>query len=94
MNTNEGANRDALKARIAAQQMTEPRITIGGVELSYAEAMTLRCAVHAFAVTLQAEGLGDDKHGRAKTENYLFHLRQISLLMFASTKKDGIRPPL
>jgi hypothetical protein len=47
----------------------EPDITINGVSLTTAQAMTVRVAIESFAMSLD-EGLGDDDHGRAMVKNY------------------------
>jgi hypothetical protein len=48
----------------------EPKITINGIELSIAQAMTVRVAIESFASELRENGLGDDEHGRKMVENY------------------------
>ena len=64
---------------------TEPDITINGVRLTTAEAMTVRVALSAFAMDLKCEGsLGDDDHGHAMRDGYLAALRDIFALMAAT----------
>lgn len=63
----------------------EPNITINGVRLTPAEAMTVRVALGAFAMDLRCEGsLGDDDHGHAMRDGYLAALRDIIALMAAT----------
>ena len=59
----------------------EPRITINGQELTSAQAMTIRVAVGSFASELNAEGLGDDQHGKAMTAGYLARIDEIHAAM-------------
>ena len=49
--------------------MSEPRITINGVELTTAEAMTIRVACSSFAADLR-DGLGDDEIGFSICRGY------------------------
>lgn len=55
----------------------EPQITINGVELTNAQAMTVRVALEDFSMTLTHEGLGDDDIGIAITNGYLNAIREI-----------------
>ena len=64
---------------------TEPAMTINGVALTIAQAMTVRVALEAFAADLAERGLGDDAHGIAMTEGYLRAIRDIRVL-------EGIAP--
>lgn len=59
----------------------EPPITINGYTLSTAEAMTVRVALNNFAIDLQADGLGDDEHGKTMAAGYLAAIRSITALM-------------
>ena len=71
-----------------SRQMSEPQepnITINGVRLTTAEAMTVRVALGAFAMDLRAEdSLGDDDHGHAMRDGYRAALRDILALMAAT----------
>jgi hypothetical protein len=58
-----------------------PPITINGVRLTEAQAMTIHVAVQSFATTLQEEGLGDDAMGKSLTANYLARIREINRLL-------------
>ncbi len=64
----------------------EPRIAINGVELTFAEAMTLRVALQSFLLSLSAEGLGGDEHGRVMSANYQAHGAAIERLMLPVVK--------
>ena len=55
----------------------EAEITINGVRLSTAQAMTIRVALGSFALSLRSDGLGDDEHGRAMTAGYLHAIGEI-----------------
>lgn len=57
--------------------MKEAEITIGGITLSFAEAMTLRVAVESYHMVMLSEGLGDDKHGKLMTESYAENCKSI-----------------
>jgi hypothetical protein len=60
----------------------EPAITINGVALTTAQAMTVRVALGSFALSLQAaDSLGEDEHGKAMTKGYNGALREIFRLM-------------
>ena len=56
--------------------MSEPIITINGIQLTDGQAMTVRGALNGFSVDLQ-DGLGDDEHGRAMTGAYQDRLSEI-----------------
>lgn len=67
---------------------TEPSITVNGVRLTTAEAMTVRVALSAFATDIQSEdALGDDDHGHAMRDGYLAALRDIFALMAAAESR-------
>lgn len=62
--------------------MSEPAITINGVPLTEAQAMTVRVAIGSFAIDMQHDdALGDDKHGRNMTAAYRGRLTEVSKLM-------------
>ena len=48
----------------------EAKITINGIELNNAEAMTIRVAVSSFVIDLQEGGLGDDATGKSLCKGY------------------------
>jgi hypothetical protein len=68
-----------------SDEPVEPDITVNGVRLTTAEAMTVRVALGAFAIELQERehALGDDDHGHAMRDGYLIALREIIALMQA-----------
>jgi hypothetical protein len=66
---------------MAKATWSEPEITINGVRLTTAQAMTVRVALGSFMFDLQGEGLGDDDHGRAMRDGYLTASRAIFALM-------------
>lgn len=59
----------------------EPAITINGVPLTHAQAMTVRVALGAYAMELQNHGLGEDEHGRTMTGGYLAAIYDIHQIM-------------
>lgn len=62
--------------------MDEPTITINGVTLSPAQAMTMRCALQEFLMCIGQPGsLGDDDHGRAMRNGYLARGREINAII-------------
>jgi hypothetical protein len=62
--------------------MTEPKISLNGRALTYAQALTLRVAVAQFAILLRnPHALGRDKIGRKMRANYLGRIDEIALLM-------------
>lgn len=66
--------------------MKEAKITIGGVELSYAQSMTLRVAIAAFDTT--PGSLGDDEHGMKMAANYRRNCAEIEQLINSSIEKQ------
>jgi hypothetical protein len=63
--------------------MLEPHITINGVTLSDAQAMTVRVALESFVSSLaDPDGLGDDDHGHAMTSSYLARVVEIRRAMY------------
>jgi hypothetical protein len=61
----------------------EPTITINGVLLSKAQAMTLRCALESMMMDLRApDVLGSDTVGRSITQGYLERGQEIRELIF------------
>jgi hypothetical protein len=61
--------------------MTEPKITVNGVELSVGQAMTLRVALTSFIFGMKEDGLGDDEHGIAMASGYIDRGSEVLLLM-------------
>lgn len=59
----------------------EPTIIINGVTLTSAQAMTVRVALGSFSMDMNADGLGDDKHGKAMTAGYKARLAEIFEVM-------------
>lgn len=55
---------------------------INGVVLTPAQAMTVRVALGSFQITLSANGLGDDEHGKFMTAAYLARLKEINSIIF------------
>lgn len=58
-------------------EWTEANIVINGEELSYAESMTLRVAISSFLSEMKHSGLGNDKTGKAISEGYIRHSKEI-----------------
>ena len=58
----------------------EPTITINGLLLTTASAMTVRCAIEAFASSM-ADGLGNDEHGKAMADGYSANISAIRRMM-------------
>jgi hypothetical protein len=61
--------------------MSEATIVVEGTRLTDAQSMTFRCALNDFAMSLRAEGLGNDEHGKRITEGYLARIGEIMDLM-------------
>ena len=61
----------------------EPQIVINGVQLTEAQAMTVRAAVVSFQSNQLSNpnGLGDDEHGRAMATLYGSHASDVLHLM-------------
>lgn len=59
----------------------EPHMTINGVELSPAQAMTVRVALFSYAMELADGLLGDDEHGASLSKGYTTAINQITALM-------------
>ena len=56
----------------------EPYITVNGVALDNRQAMTVRVALQSFAMDLDANGLGDDEHGKFMAKSYVERVREIN----------------
>ncbi len=62
--------------------MSEPRITINGVQLDGAQAMTIRVAIASLLVELQdPDHLGADEHGRFMTKAYKARALELQAIM-------------
>lgn len=73
---------DAPSSPARAPRMFEARITVGGTELSFAEALSLRVGLDmAVAHFSQPGSCGGDEHGRRMRENYLRHLGHVRELV-------------
>ncbi len=59
----------------------EPKITINGVELTEAQAMTVRVALTSFDFSLTDGSLGDDQHGKEMIGLYRERLRELYKVM-------------
>lgn len=60
----------------------EPTITINGVRLTTAQAMTIRVAIGAYQISLQDEdALGSDETGRSIRNGYMRNLIDLNMLM-------------
>lgn len=62
----------------------EPTITVNGVTLTTAQAMTVRVALGNFAIFLNSEGLGDDENGRTLCAGYLAAIYTVTAIMRAT----------
>lgn len=59
-----------------------PTITVNGQVLTEAQAMTLRCAIESFRMSLEpVDALGVDEHGQRMRTAYLDRTAEISNLM-------------
>ncbi|WP_261533106.1 hypothetical protein [Burkholderia multivorans] len=66
-------------ARVSA----EPLITINGQRLTDGQAITIRAAIEALALSLEGDApLGGDTHGREMTIMYRARLNEIRALIF------------
>jgi hypothetical protein len=64
----------------------EPVITINGQTLTNAEAIAVRVAVTSFAISLRANGLGDDEHGQAMVRADLSAIDGIDRAMYSASE--------
>lgn len=78
-------------AQDGSGKMEEALITIGGVPLSFAQSMTVRVALGAFAMDLSANGLGEDHTGRWICANYKRIVGELHELIANSV--DVVREP-
>jgi len=65
---------------------TEPKITINGHDLSYAQSMTVRVGLDNFSVFLCEDGLGDTSHGKTMVNLYMDRIEEIRKLMHINQK--------
>ena len=60
----------------------EPEITINGVRLAEAQAMTVRVALTSFEhEMIQPDALGKDEHGRRMADAYAERAREVYRIM-------------
>ena len=55
----------------------EAVVTVNGQTLTFAQSMTLRCAVEHFSLALSIDGLGDDENGKKLVSGYQANLQGI-----------------
>ena len=67
----------------------EPIITINGQKLNFAQAMTVRVAIGYMAIDLNANGLGDDSHGKGLKKGYLGRISEIYKFIDLNQPKGG-----
>jgi len=67
--------------------MNEPEIIINGKKLTTAQAMTLRVAIGTFIISLEKDGLGEDKVGLSIKDGYLQASASIQLYMLEGYNK-------
>jgi hypothetical protein len=60
----------------------EPTVTINGVTMTNAQAMTIRVAVESMAMSLHHDGLGDDDLGKLMVSGYLGAIEAIRRAMY------------
>jgi hypothetical protein len=60
----------------------EASIIINGVVIPEPDSMTIRVAIEAMAMSLDAEGLGDDDHGKVMTKLYTESIDRIRREMY------------
>ena len=63
-------------------KMKEPIIIINGVQLTDAQAMTIRVAMESFVMDLFENGLGDDKVGLELCQLYKDKISEIRIPMY------------
>lgn len=61
----------------------EPTVTINGIMLTEAQAMTVRVAIESFAMSLKSDGLGDDAHGKEMVKLYGRRINDIRRFIFS-----------
>lgn len=67
----------------------EAEITINGRRVTSGQSMTIRVALEAFAMDLQANGLGNDAHGKAMAALYLAQVRELRTHLFTHHSKEN-----
>lgn len=60
-----------------AKKPKEATIVINGIELTKAQAITVRVALENYADELRTDGLGEDEGGRAICAGYLLAIKGI-----------------
>lgn len=63
----------------------EAKVTVNGIELNGAHAMTIRVALDSFRSRMLAEGLGDDEHGRFMATSYVARAAEVLELMMRAS---------
>lgn len=66
--------------------MREAKIVISGVTLDEGQSMTVRVAIQNFGMSLQHDGLGSDRHGKAMAKGYLARITEINALIAKTAK--------
>ena len=67
----------------------EPIITVNGIRLTDAQAMTVRVAIESFAMSLKTDGLGDDAHGKNMVALYRDRISEMRRFIYAPPKRTG-----
>jgi hypothetical protein len=69
----------------------EADITINGQRLTTAQALTVRCALDAFAALLRQYGLGEEPQHQRLTQAYLARLQELAGLIGAPLTQEDRR---
>jgi len=72
-------------------KLTEAKIMIGTRELTFAQSMTLRVALESFAISLDHDGLGDDRRGKSMVKNYNRLINEIRAMIFECSNGFVVR---
>lgn len=65
------------------KELREAQIVINGVELNFAQSMTIRVAIASFLMDLEdPDHLGEDEHGRIMTQGYRTRATEIQNIIF------------
>jgi hypothetical protein len=70
-------------------QMSEPKITINGQQLTDGQVVTLRVAIESFATDISEKGLGNDTHGKAMARAYLERISEIRKLILPGCRDSS-----
>jgi hypothetical protein len=68
----------------------EPKITVNGIELTTAQAMTVRVAIQNFAIDLKEQGLGTDVTGMSIAQGYQRCIHTINDIMRVSATAETL----